>query len=209
MVKLTKTTIKEQVYEIIKDKILTQQYHLGEKVNIDTLAAELNVSNSPIREALTMLEKHGLVEIIPNNGARVISFDPVTYHEIASTLHIMVSGAYNLCLRQNTVAEAIPEMRKYWAIQQEYANSGDLHASVKSALMFDKSIVLAAKNNYLLSIYEQIEDVFFLMALDIHQRGEHDRAQNIFEHSMILKSIESGDSAAALHWLDIHYDKHL
>ena len=74
MPQLQRLSLKAQVYEIIRQKILQQEYALGEKINIDTVADELKISNSPIREALMMLSQDGLIEMIPNNGARVISF---------------------------------------------------------------------------------------------------------------------------------------
>lgn len=207
--KPTKATIKEQVYEIIKAKILSQEYQLGEKINIDTLATELSVSNSPIREALTMLEKQGLVENIPNIGSRVISFSPTMYREICSALYTLVSGAYDLCLAQNSMPAVLEGMRKNLEIQKQIIDSYDMQKSIKYALAFDKSLIYATQNQYLLSIYEQMEDVFFLMALHSHQRNEEEHKKNIYQHSMILESMENNHIASAKKWIFIHYDKHI
>lgn len=207
--KLQKDTIKEQVYEIIKEMILTQAYQLGEKINIDTLATDLNVSNSPIREALMMLEKQGLVEYVPNVGSRIISFSPKAFQEICFSLFTIVSGAYELCLSQNTINAAIENMHKHLQEQKNIVDSSDMHTSIKYALAFDKSIVYATENAYLLSIYEQMEDIFFLMALHINQRNEEEHLQNIYEHTMILESIEKNDVVAAKRWLFTHYNKHV
>lgn len=207
--KPTKATIKEQVYEIIKAKILSQEYQLGEKINIDTLATELSVSNSPIREALTMLEKQGLVENIPNIGSRVISFSPTMYREICSALYTLVSGAYDLCLAQDSMPAVLEGMRKNLEIQKQIIDSYDMQKSIKYALAFDKSLIYATQNQYLLSIYEQMEDVFFLMALHSHQRNEEEHKKNIYQHSMILESMENNNIPSAKKWIFIHYDKHI
>ena len=98
MPQLQRLSLKAQVYEIIRQKILQQEYALGEKINIDTVADELKISNSPIREALMMLSQDGLIEMIPNNGARVISFSEEGFHEIASSLYVVLYGAYDLCV---------------------------------------------------------------------------------------------------------------
>jgi DNA-binding GntR family transcriptional regulator len=177
-IKIQKSTMKDQVYEIIKEMILNQTYQLGEKINIDTLAAELNVSNSPIRE-------------------------------ICFSLFTVVYGAYELCLSQNKIDIAIEKMRQLLQAQKDIDDHSDMQTSIKYALAFDKSIVYATQNTYLLSIYEQMEDIFFLMALHINQRNEEEHQRNIFEHSMILESIEKNDIAAAKHWFFIHYDKHV
>lgn len=202
-------TVKDKVYKIIKEMIFTQKYQLGEKINIDTLATTLNASNSPIRESLIMLEKQGLVKNIPNVGFRVISFSPVAYHEICTTLFSIVFGAYELCIRQNTIDIAIENMRSKLQLQKDTIDSADMYTSAKSALEFDKSIILATQNAYLLSFYEHMEDIFFLMAIHSHQRDEKEHRQNIYEHSMILESIENNDFTATKHWLFIHYNKHV
>ena len=209
MPQLQRTSLKTQVYEIIRQKILQQEYKLGEKLNIDTLAEELKISNSPIREALMMLSQDGLIELVPNNGARVISFSELGYHEIASSLYVVLYGAYDLCVRLGTIGNVVQEMEKHLEMQQIYHNAGNIPESVKYALQFDKCIVIGANNSYLLSIYERIEDIFYRMALYSHQRGEDDRHNNILEHQMILKSIRENDAAALHKWLGIHYDKHL
>ena len=71
MRKIKKNTMKNQAYEIIRKKILNQSYIPGEKISIASLTEELQISNTPIREALSMLEEHGLVEITPNSGFKM------------------------------------------------------------------------------------------------------------------------------------------
>ena len=209
MPQLQRLSLKAQVYEIIRQKILQQEYALCEKINIDTVADELKISNSPIREALMMLSQDGLIEMIPNNGARVISFSEEGFHEIASSLYVVLYGAYDLCVRQGTIEQVAQEMEHYLALQQKYYDEGNVPETVKYALQFDKCIVTGTKNSYLISMYEHIEDIFYLMALHNNQRGEDDRHNNFKEHKMILKSIQEHDAAALHKWLGIHYDKHL
>lgn len=207
--KPNKATIKDQVYEIIREMILRQEYELGEKINIDTLAATLNVSNSPIREALNMLEMQGIVENIPNIGSRVVTFYPTAYREISDSIHLIVSGAYDLCLRQNTMDIAIRDMREALRLQKSTFDSKDIYTFMKHTLAFDKSIVCATQNSYLLSMYERMEDLYFLIVLYSHQRSDDEHRENLFEHSMILESMEKGDVAAAKDWLQVHYDKQM
>ena len=54
MRKIKKNTMKNQAYEIIRKKILNQSYIPGEKISIASLTEELQISNTPIREALSM-----------------------------------------------------------------------------------------------------------------------------------------------------------
>ncbi|MCY6484609.1 GntR family transcriptional regulator [Clostridium aestuarii] len=64
-------TIKEQVYDIIKELILSGKAKPGEWLQETKLANELNVSRSPVREALKQLVGEGILENIPNKGVFV------------------------------------------------------------------------------------------------------------------------------------------
>jgi len=60
-----------QVFERIRSNIVKGIYKNGEELREVTLGEELGVSRTPVREALRQLELEGLVEIVPNKGARV------------------------------------------------------------------------------------------------------------------------------------------
>ncbi len=207
--KIYRTTIKDQVYEIIKNMILSGTLQLGEKINVDTLVADLNVSNSPIREALIKLENQGLVENISNVGFKVISFTPESFENITKTLFAIVSGSYDLCIEQKTLDVACQAMREILERQKEALNHEDMNTSTKIALTFDKRIVEATNSERLIALYEKLEDIYFLMALYINQRSIEDHKQNIFEHTRILESIEKRDILTAKHLLYMHYNKHI
>lgn len=64
-------SIRDQVYESVKEDILASRYTPGEELQIDKLAAEYGVSTTPIREALLRLTNVGLVVLNPNKGAKV------------------------------------------------------------------------------------------------------------------------------------------
>ncbi|MBN2551922.1 MAG: GntR family transcriptional regulator [Spirochaetales bacterium] len=64
-------SIRDQIYEAIQEAIVNNSYKPGEELQIDRLAEEFGVSTTPIREALIRLESSGLVDLIPNKGARV------------------------------------------------------------------------------------------------------------------------------------------
>ena len=206
--KPTKATIKEQVYKIIKEMILYQQYSLGEKININTLATDLNVSNSPIREALMLLARDGLIVTIPNNGARVVSFTEESFVEIAQTLCAMLRGGYLLCVELGKTDEIVQHMERHITLQYNALESHNFHELVQQSILFDKSIIFVSQNKYFLSIYERIEDVFYLMILHNNQHGIRDCQKSIEEHQMILSNIKQNNVEEVLRWLSVHYDKH-
>jgi DNA-binding GntR family transcriptional regulator len=67
-------TIREIVYDTLKERILKGQYSPGQRLITNDLANEFNVSRMPIREALQQLEAAtGLVSMIPHKGATVVA----------------------------------------------------------------------------------------------------------------------------------------
>jgi DNA-binding GntR family transcriptional regulator len=62
--------------ELIREAILDGEYAAGERLKEDELARRLDVSRTPVREALRRLEAEGLVVVEPQRGATVRSYEP-------------------------------------------------------------------------------------------------------------------------------------
>jgi DNA-binding GntR family transcriptional regulator len=56
------------VYDVLKQRIITQIMKPGEPINEGVLSQELEISKTPIREAIQQLEKEGFIENIPGKG---------------------------------------------------------------------------------------------------------------------------------------------
>ena len=68
---MAKPSLKQQSYELIKSNIVNCVYPPGAIITEDILCQELAVSRTPIREALSLLEKERLVTILPKRGIEV------------------------------------------------------------------------------------------------------------------------------------------
>ena len=64
-------TLREFAYTSIKEKILTCEFKPGQILNEDALCNTLNISRTPVREAISRLSQENLIEIIPKKGLRV------------------------------------------------------------------------------------------------------------------------------------------
>jgi len=65
----------EQAFEILRERIMNGTYGPGHRLVIDQLVREHGISSVPFRESLRRLEAEGWVEIVPNVGALVQTFD--------------------------------------------------------------------------------------------------------------------------------------
>lgn len=70
---LNKSTLSEQIYQILRSDILNRKIPMGEKLTLKNLQTRFEVSSTPIREALTRLTEDGLVNYYSNVGVNVIS----------------------------------------------------------------------------------------------------------------------------------------
>lgn len=61
-------SLKEKVYEILKEMIISGKLKYNERIEEDALATSLEVSRTPVREAINKLEQEGWINIIPRRG---------------------------------------------------------------------------------------------------------------------------------------------
>mgnify|MGYP000930992255 CR=1 FL=1 len=68
-------SIGDGVYYSLRKNIITLNLKPGEPLNIKTISEKLNVSRTPVRDALIKLAKEGLVDVIPQKGTSVSKID--------------------------------------------------------------------------------------------------------------------------------------
>ncbi len=113
---LNKTTLSGQIYDILRQDILTQQIRLGEKLTLKQLQERFGVSSTPIREALTRLTEDELVVSCSNIGVNVISIEEQDLKELyefmgdLDALAILYTSRYP---DQKTVEKALTENIRY------------------------------------------------------------------------------------------------
>src|SRR6478735_80433 len=69
-------------YDAIRARIMTGEVAPGQWLRESTVADSLRLSRTPVREALRMRATEGVVEMVPNRGARVISWTPADIDEV-------------------------------------------------------------------------------------------------------------------------------
>lgn len=210
MAKLRKSSIKREVHDIIKEKIMSQQLQLGEKISLVQLAEELGVSNTPIREAISMLEAEGLVTTSLNAKVQVIDFTEESYAQLNATFELLVEGAYRLCTENGVEEELCQRMRDCIAEQEARLLAGDFRGYIEASLRFDRCPLEMTGNERLISIFDNLGSVLFLAVRFDHQNnGQDERTKNLAEHLAILEAAERRDHDAVRRLLRRHYRKQM
>ena len=108
----------QKVFQIIREDIIAGKYQQKEELREIAIGDELQVSRTPVREALRQLELEGLVTIVPNRGAYVVgisSQDMKDMFEIRLLLEGFCAGkaAENASLEQLEMLEEIMVLTEY------------------------------------------------------------------------------------------------
>ena len=117
--KRTITTIREQVYRILRDDICQGVYAPGTRLQEVELAENLNVSRSPVREALRQLAADGLLLEIPNKGVYIKEFTVKDIEEIydlrvmLESYGILHSDGHITSMRRERLLGLLTEMENY------------------------------------------------------------------------------------------------
>ncbi|MFT3999845.1 MAG: GntR family transcriptional regulator [Rhizobium sp.] len=161
----------------IRAAIVDAEFEFGENLSEDTLASAFEVSRTPVREALNLLQMEGLVTIIPKSGTYV--FTP-TLEDIAELCD------YRIGLEQQAVAltpekalkQAVAELRRQLAVMDKAVETGDMQAYGRADTAFHLAFFRYCGNRYLQSAYDLIlgRVASLRTHLAIRAEGEPDRS---------------------------------
>lgn len=205
--KLSKRSLKDQVYELVKSRILDLEYKCGEEINLNALAKELGVSNTPIREAMSVLENEGLITLNSYSTPHVVKFDSDIFRETWDAVLVLLLGGYELCVSQNRLSHLITLMSESIDYQREIVNTADNAAFARAVIAVDTSVVEVCNNRRLSTIYRSTFDTQFLMVYYDYETAHRDRMSNIHEHEIILNAISAGQHDLVRELFKQHYDR--
>lgn len=189
------------VFERLRRLILEGEYGPDERLVEEQLAVRLKVSRTPIRQALTMLEAEGLVEIAPNRGATVCSFSVEEVWDIYDLRAVLEGHAARRAAGRIEERE-LDELRSL-AAEMERTKSGrfsdhedEIRWLVARNQEFHGTIVTACRNQRLERLIRRTVEIP-LMFKAFFWYTPHERTISNHYHRQILGSLEQGDAERA------------
>lgn len=204
---IKKAPIRDQIYDIIKASILGGKYEPGDRLSIAAISKELHVSNSPVREAISMLNRDGLVDIYPNSGPSVIKFSNKRLANIAQAILSMLLGAFEICQQSDKMDDLVGLLQNALKMQIAHTNADTMQEYVRYSIGFESAFIKCCDNPYMTKQYTEIEDLFYLVVLYNQIHIEKGPQHTVLEHQQILGAITSGDYLAAKDLLSKHYNR--
>lgn len=149
--------LSDQAYQVIKEAIISLELEPGERLKESTLAEELGISKTPIREALTRLQHEGLVETIRFKGASVAQIDDHDVEEIFEFRELLEGAA----VKRAAIAFSSEDLQKGEALLEEMRaayKSGDMGCYAKASRDFHVLFIKKFGNQRMLSVLKTFDD---------------------------------------------------
>lgn len=188
------------VLERLRALILTGEYGPEERLIEEQLAERLGVSRTPVRQALTMLEAEGLVEITPNRGATVCSFSIEDVWDIYDLRAVLEGHAARRAAGRIERRE-LERLRELAREMEGLPGQFDDHEEEIRALValnqeFHGTIVEASRNRRLERLINRTVEIP-LMFKAFYWYTLHERTISNHYHRQILEALENGDADRA------------
>lgn len=148
--------LKMVAYNTLKHKIMSNELQPNEYLEEKRLCEMLNISRTPIREAISMLEWEQFVQVIPNKGVFVSDISVRMIKELFQVRHMFEPQAVRLAV-PNLDPDMLIEYRKRFLDGLEKKDYTTLHMMDYG---FHNDINAACGNKYLIRILNNISDQF-------------------------------------------------
>jgi DNA-binding GntR family transcriptional regulator len=186
----------------LRSRITTGRLALGARISDKQLAAELDVSRTPVREALVQLQSEGLVVMRPQSGTFVVDLTIEDVRQICATRAILETGALRLAAEAGS-AEPMGRLGLLVGRAAIALDEGDLVLCDELDCQFHEGIVAASANSYLIRAYSGISDK--LRALRHRLPREQGRmARAIAQHRHVIDLWAAGRLDQAIAELGSH-----
>lgn len=186
-------SVADQVYDVLQERILRGDLEGGSRVHQENLSGELGVSRTPVREALARMAADGLVELLPNRGARVVEVTLDDMHTAYETRLAVEPFAARLAAERRS-DEDLKEMASAISEQRRARNPRSVYQCIRR---FHIAVVDAASNPLLTRFAASLWSGRYGLHVVMRQIGHEDLAADAEEHEAIRVAIEGGDGPLA------------
>lgn len=183
----------EHVYQRLRDAIQRGEFKSGHRVMEIEVAAWLNVSRTPVRDAIRRLESEGMLEHAPRNGLVVASLDRQAVMELYVMREVLEGTAARLCARHASDMEVQDLLD---LVERERQLEGDYEGLSRHNHRIHQAIHRGAHNRYLEKSLVAVNDSMGLLGTPLMLLPH--RAQTAAaEHAQLVEAIQRRDPDAA------------
>jgi DNA-binding GntR family transcriptional regulator len=193
---LRKDNLYYDIYNTLRDDILSGKITPSEKITEIGLAKKLNVSRTPIRLAITKLREEGLIK-----GNYVYIPNETDFRDIFQVRGLLEGFAAEYCATYIT-EESLLKLEE--CVKNGF--SDDEHIRLESNYLFHQILVEETHNKKLIQIIDQMQSLIRLFRITVTLQK---RPRLVSEHEEIYQAIKEGNGSRAKKLIQEHIDKDL
>ena len=148
-------TLVDQICRALRDNILSGRFKGGQQLLEDQMKNEYGISRTPLREAFRILEKEGLVEIVPRKGTFVKGITRQDVEEHFPVRAILEGLAARLAC-SNLQQEDLSKMEDLFQSMENEAQKGDFIEYSKYHSTFHEIVITASRNDTLIALLQNL-----------------------------------------------------
>jgi len=202
--KLEHYTLNERVYRRIRESVLMGAFMPNSRLDEQSLADEMGVSRTPIREAIGKLTKEGLVEHRPYQGNFIRSFNATQVNDLYEVRKALEALAVRLAVPHLTDMQ-VEEFGALLDAGQHALDTGDLIAYGTADRQFHGAIARYSGNETLIESLDRLS----LQIQIVRTAANHDPAvvrETAHQRTEIVAALRARDAEAAAWLLEEHID---
>lgn len=196
-------SLRERIRESLAAAIISGELAPGAMVTVPVLAAEFEVSATPVREAMLDLEQRGFVQSVANKGFRVTEVSQKDLQEIIE-IRTMLEAPIMAGLSQTITADQMPKWRHLADLISEHADAGNLTEFLETDREFHLGLIGLHGNQRLVEIVKELRSQTRMVGL-AKMTNTPELSKSGREHHEMLDLIERGESDALRSLMASHF----
>ena len=193
---INENTLTNEIADIVRERILKGEYQIGEKIKESSIAQELNVSRTPIREAFKMLEEEGLLDYLPNRGCYAKGFTKRDVSDIYTVRAALEEIALTWACERITDDE-IDKLEEQCELMDFYTKKRDTQKILSMNSAFHDIIYNSAGSRFLAQVLRSYKGYLDKTRKSVFYQEEFlDSIQR--EHQAIFEAVKARDSEKAV-----------
>ncbi|WP_071395769.1 GntR family transcriptional regulator [Bacillus tuaregi] len=196
-------SVREHAYLYLKDLILEGTYKAGDRLIERELAAKLNISRTPIREALFRLESQGYVKTVPRKGVVVSNISEEQVIEVFTILSSLEVLAVKLAAQKmDTKTQKAFDLKIQELKEIQEKNEGTFNLE---HIQMNHLINKASKSPKLYEILSGLID-YIHMSANMGYETPGRRQESLKEHISIMTALRNQEAEMAEYLMKIHIE---
>jgi len=199
--RVVRATLPTQAADRLRDMIAADELSAGAKLNERELTVHLQISRTPLREAIKMLASEGLLRLVPNRGAFVANPSPDEVEDMLEAMGTLEAMCGELACARATDAEIAAIRQAHDRMAKAYERR-DRHTYFKLNQEIHHRIAQACRNATLRRLHETLNARLYRVRF---MSNKTDRWQTAMEeHEAIVDALERRDVRAVRRLLREH-----